>query len=83
MPKKNEYKSDAKPESIRKRKQNGTSKAKKERVARNTARRRAKASGKNVDGKDIDHKNGNALDNRPSNLRVMSRSKNRSRNNNK
>ena len=38
---------------------------------------------KKLQGKDIDHKNGNAMDNSPSNLRVMDRSKNRSRNNNK
>lgn len=38
---------------------------------------------KRHDGKDIDHKNGNATDNRPSNLRIMDRSRNRSRNNNK
>ena len=29
--------------------------------------------------KDVDHKSGNALDNKPSNLRIMSKSKNRSR----
>jgi len=30
-------------------------------------------------GKDVDHKNGDPTDNRPSNLRVMSKSRNRSR----
>jgi len=38
---------------------------------------------KKGDGKDVDHKDGNANNNSPSNLRVMSRYTNRSRNNNK
>lgn len=49
--------------------------------ARLSARREAIKKGKvrRNDGKDIDHKSGNATDNSPSNLRVMSASKNRSR----
>ena len=35
------------------------------------------------DGKDVDHKDGNANNNSPKNLRMMSVAKNRSRNNNK
>lgn len=34
-------------------------------------------------GKDVDHKDGNPRNNAPSNLRIMSRKKNRGRNNNK
>ena len=49
------------------------------------ARRQAIRDGlvKLGDDKDIDHKDGNPMNNSKSNLRVMSRSKNRSRNNNK
>ena len=49
------------------------------------ARRKLMAQGrvKKGDGKDVDHKDGNANNNSPSNLRVMSRYTNRSRNNNK
>lgn len=51
----------------------------KKRVARNKARRHAIKDGKVSvgDGKEIDHKNMNALDNSPSNLRVVPRSVNR------
>jgi len=37
---------------------------------------------KKGDGKDIDHRDGNPMNNRPSNLRVMGRGLNRGRNNN-
>ena len=49
------------------------------------ARREMIKSGKakKGDGKDVDHKDGNANNNSPSNLRMMSAAKNRSRNNNK
>lgn len=62
----NKYK--AKPEQIKKR------------SARNAARREMIRKGKAAkgDGKDVAHKNGNALDNNPKNLSVQSRSKNRS-----
>ena len=51
------------------------------RASRNAARRRAIASrGKSaLKGKDVDHKNGNPLDNRASHLRVESKTKNRGR----
>lgn len=67
------------------RKYHGTEEYKKKRAKRTTARRRMirKHGKKKLQGKDIDHKNGNAMDNSPSNLRVMDRGTNRSRNNNK
>ena len=54
---------------------------KKRRAGRNAARRKMIKSGRVRvgDKKDIDHKNGNTLDNSAKNLRVMSRSKNRSK----
>ena len=54
-------------------------KAKKDRAARNSARRSALRSGRvhKGDGKEIDHKNSSPRDNRSSNLRVVSRTTNR------
>lgn len=54
---------------------------KKRRAGRNAARRKMAASGKvkKGDGKDVHHKDGNALNNKRNNLRVESKSKNRSR----
>ena len=53
---------------------------KKARAGRNTARRKMTAAGKvrKGDGKDVAHRNGNPRDNRRSNLKVVSSSKNRS-----
>jgi hypothetical protein len=67
------------------RKYHGTAEYRKKRSNRVMARRKmVKKHGKaKLAGKDVDHKNGNAYDNSPSNLRVMDRHKNRSRNNNK
>ncbi|ENU5815593.1 HNH endonuclease [Vibrio fluvialis] len=58
---------------------------KKKRAANNRARRlMIKKHGKQaLKGKDVDHKDGNPRNNNPSNLRIMSRKKNRGRNNNK
>lgn len=56
-------------------------KAKRDRAARNKARREALREGRvhRGDGKEIDHKNSQPTDNRRSNLRVVSRKFNRSR----
>lgn len=56
-------------------------KAKRDRAARNIARRRAEREGRvhKGDGKEIDHKDSIATHNNPSNLRVVSRTFNRSR----
>ena len=53
---------------------------KRKRASRNAARREMERKGRVTkgDGKDIDHKNGNAYDNSPSNLRVKANSSNRS-----
>lgn len=58
----------------------GTEEQKKRRAARNKARRQLIRSGRahRGDGKDVDHKNGNPLDNSSDNLRIRSRSANRS-----
>jgi len=58
----------------------GTPKQKKRRAQRNKARRQMERAGKvrKGDGKDVDHKNGNTSDNSSKNLRVQSKSKNRS-----
>lgn len=55
-------------------------KQKKRRAQRNKARRIMTKSGKvrKGDGKDVDHKNRNTADNRPKNLRAVSKRKNRS-----
>lgn len=59
----------------------GTEEQKKRRAGRNKARREAIKAGKvkKGDGREIDHKNYNPLDNRPSNLRVVSKKVNRSK----
>jgi hypothetical protein len=66
------------------RRYHSSSQAKKDRAARNTARRRAMRTGRvrKGDGKDIDHKDGNPRNNSNGNLRVMERSRNRGRDNN-
>lgn len=52
----------------------------KKRASRNAARKKMMAEGKccKGDGKDVDHKNGNPHDNSKLNLRVQSKSQNRS-----
>jgi hypothetical protein len=58
-------------------------KAMKKKTARKRVLRRMGREGRSNDGKEIDHKNGNALDSRPSNLRLVARHTNRSKDNNK
>jgi hypothetical protein len=59
----------------------GTPQQKKRRAMRNAARRRMVREGRarKGDGKDVDHKNGNPMDNSPGNLRVLSASANRAK----
>lgn len=58
----------------------GTPEQIKRRAGRNKARRLMIKAGKvrKGDGKDVDHKNHNTLDNRAKNLRIVSKHKNRS-----
>tara|TARA_B100000965_G_scaffold404071_1_gene433807 strand:+ start:5507 stop:5731 length:225 start_codon:yes stop_codon:yes gene_type:complete len=57
-----------------------SSKQKKNRAGRNAARRKMSAAGKvkKGDGKDVHHKDRNPKNNKRKNLRVVSKSKNRS-----
>ena len=82
MPAKGQFKKNAKPDSVRQRAYNSQPEQKKNRASRNSARRSAAAAGKvkKGDGKDVDHKNMNPKDNRKSNLQVISKSKNRAKN---
>ena len=82
MAKKGEYKKGATADSIRQRKYNSSPEQKKNRASRNAARRAAEKAGKvrKGDGRDVDHKNMNPKDNRKSNLQVMSKNKNRAKN---
>jgi len=54
---------------------------KKRRAGRNAARKYATKKGlvRKGDGKEVDHKNHNATDNRPSNLKIMTASANKSK----
>lgn len=80
MPAKGYRKPNAKPRSVRQRKYNSTTEQKKRRAARNKIRRSSNASGRTSkgDGKDIDHLDRRKLS--PKKTRVVSRSKNRSKN---
>lgn len=85
MPAKGQYKKNAKPASVAKRKFNSSEEQKKRRAQRNAARRQMEKEGKvhKGDGKDVDHVKHKArgeLNNSKGNLRVMDRSKNRAKN---
>ena len=85
MPKLGQYKKNAKPASVAKRKYNQQPEQKARRAQRNAARREMEKEGKvrKGDGKDVDHVKHKArgkLDNSKGNLRVMDKSKNRAKN---
>ena len=82
MPKKGEFKANAKERSIYQRKYNSQPAQKKRRAERNKARREAEKKGlvHKGDGKDIDHRNHNTKDRSSKNLSVMPKSKNRALN---
>jgi hypothetical protein len=83
MAKKGDYKSTATADSVKQRKYNSQTEQKKNRAARNQARREAQRDGKvsKGDGKDVDHKHQlmEGGTNHKSNRRVVSRSTNRTR----
>ncbi|OOE32873.1 hypothetical protein BZG05_12990 [Salinivibrio kushneri] len=76
---------DPQKRAARQKKYNAQPEQRRKRAANNRARRlMIKKHGKKaVQGKDVDHKSGNPMNNSGSNLRIMSRKKNRGRNNNK
>ena len=57
--------------------------ARKKKTSRKRILRQLGREGKSNDGKEIDHIDGNPLNNRPSNIRIISIAKNRSKDNNK
>jgi hypothetical protein len=77
MPSSKNYKRDYRAEYDR---YHASPEQKKKRASRNAARATMEAKGKvrKGDGKDVDHKNSNAKDNSKGNLRVQSKSANRS-----
>ena len=82
MPKKGQYKKGASADSIRQREYNSSPEQKKRRAERNAARRLMEEKGKvrKGDGKDVDHRNHNTSDKSGKNLKVMSKSTNRAKN---
>lgn len=82
MAKKGEFKANASARSIAQRKYNSKPSSKKDRASRNKARRTAEREGRvsKGDGKDIDHSNMNPRDNSKKNLKVVSKSTNRAKN---
>jgi hypothetical protein len=82
MPKKGQFKKNAKPDSVRQRAYNSSEEQKKRRAERNASRAEvAKKVGKTaIKGKDVDHRNHNTADKSAKNLSLMSPSKNRAAN---
>ena len=82
MPKKGEFSKTATKDSIRQRSYNSKPSSKKDRASRNAARSMMAKAGKvsKGDGKDVDHKNMNPRQNSKSNLKVVSKSTNRAKN---
>lgn len=82
MPKKGEFKKNAKADSIRQRAYNSSPEQKKRRAERNASRAKMEKAGKvrKGDGKDVDHRNHNTSDQSAKNLSVMDKSKNRAMN---
>jgi len=82
MPKKGQYKKNAKADSIRQREYNSSPEQKKRRAERNAARRHMEKKGKvrKGDGRDVDHRNHDTSDMSSKNLAVVSKSKNRAMN---
>ena len=82
MAKKGQFKSGAKPDSVRQRAYNSSPTQKKRRAERNASRRKMEKAGKvkKGDGKDVDHKNKNTSDKSNGNLRVRSVKANRADN---
>ena len=82
MPKLGEFSKTATKDSIRQRKYNSKPSSKKDRASRNAARSTMAKAGKvsKGDGKDVDHKNMNPRQNSKSNLKVVSKSTNRAKN---
>ena len=81
MPKKGQFKANAKERSVYQRKYNSQPAQKKRRAERNKARREMEKKGlaHKGDGKDVDHKNHDTTKG-GNNLQMMSKSKNRSKN---
>lgn len=84
MPKKGQFKKGATADSVRQRKYNSSPEQKKRRAERNAARRLMEKKGavRKGDGKDVDHRNHDTSDKSAKNLRVMSKSANRAKNQN-
>lgn len=82
MPQKGQFKAGATKRSKQQRRYNSSPEQKKRRAARNSTRSEMEKKGRvrKGDGKDIDHKDYNPSNKSSSNLRVVSKKKNRARN---